>query len=76
MSDFEMIAFHPMQNDATTAISNADMKKVIQLSNHEPEIIDFSKLVETAPAEKKEEGKKPAGKSHKEKKEEVKQDVH
>jgi Ala-tRNA(Pro) deacylase len=65
MNDFEVIAFHPMQNDATTAISNADMKKVIQLSNHEAEVIDFSKLVSeagAAPAEKKDEGKKPAAK--------------
>jgi len=29
------VAFHPMQNDATTAISVADMKKVIELSSHE-----------------------------------------
>ncbi len=45
MNDFEHIAFHPMQNDATSAISNADMKKVITLSGHDAETIDFSKLV-------------------------------
>ena len=33
-----------MQNDATSAISNADMKKVIGLANREPEVVDFSKL--------------------------------
>lgn len=80
MNDFELVAFHPMQNDATTAISIADMKKVIALSNHEVEVIDFSKLVtETVPAgEKKEEVKKPAGKvaAPRDKKEEAKQDVH
>lgn len=65
MSDSEIIAFHPMQNDATTAISNADMKKVIQLSNHEAEVIDFSKLISeaaAAPTEKKE-TQKPAQKA-------------
>jgi hypothetical protein len=45
MNDSEQIAFHPMQNDATSAISNADMKKVIALSGHEAETIDFSKFV-------------------------------
>lgn len=39
-----------MQNDATTAISREDMLKVIQLSNHTPEVLDFSKIVaEAAP---------------------------
>lgn len=45
MNDFELVAFHPMQNDATTAISNADMKKIIALSNREAEVLDFSKIV-------------------------------
>lgn len=36
MHDFHWVGFHPMQNDATTAISAADMKKVIELSGHEP----------------------------------------
>ena len=81
MNDSELVAFHPMQNDATTAISNADMKKIIQLSSHVPEIIDFTKLVTAAEgaAEKKVEvAKKPAQvKGQKvEKKEEIKQDVH
>ena len=41
MDNADMVAFHPMQNDATTAISNADMKKIISLSGHSAEIIDF-----------------------------------
>jgi Ala-tRNA(Pro) deacylase len=45
MDNFPLVAFHPMQNDATTAISQSDMKKVIELSNHEAEVIDFSQLV-------------------------------
>lgn len=67
-----------MQNDATTAISSADMKKFISLSSHEAEVIDFSKISEApATGDKKEEAKKPAHKVVKhEKKEEVKQDVH
>ena len=42
-----------MQNDATTAISKADLHKIVKLSQHEPEIIDFSLLVsDDAPATK------------------------
>ena len=50
LTEAPLVGFHPMQNDATTAISQGDMKKVIEISGHEPEIIDFSKLV-SAPAE-------------------------
>ena len=79
MNDFELIAYHPMQNDATTAISNADMKKVIAISGREAEVIDFTKLVssEGGAAEEKKAGGAPQQKAAKhEKKEEVKQDVH
>jgi Ala-tRNA(Pro) deacylase len=79
MNDFELIAYHPMQNDATTAISNADMKKVIAISGREAEVIDFTKLVVTdgAAAEEKKAGGAPQQKAAKhEKKEEIKQDVH
>jgi Ala-tRNA(Pro) deacylase len=48
------VAFHPMQNDATTAITREDMHKIIQLSDHKPEIIDFSKLITIATSEKTE----------------------
>ena len=76
MNDSAWVGFHPMQNDATTSISNADMKKVVALSQHEPEVVDFSKLVsagEAGAAPAKQEAKKPAAQA---KKEEVKQDVH
>jgi len=79
MNDFELIAYHPMQNDATTAISNADMKKIIAISGREAEVIDFTKLVvsEGGAAEEKKAGGAPQQKAAKhEKKEEVKQDVH
>ena len=45
----EYVSFHPMQNDATTAISRADLHKIVAESHHTPEIIDFSKLVDEAP---------------------------
>jgi prolyl-tRNA synthetase family I len=48
------VAFHPMQNDATTAITREDMHKIIHLSKHTAEIIDFSKLVVPAAGEKTE----------------------
>jgi prolyl-tRNA synthetase len=79
MNESEQIAFHPMQNDATCAISNTDMKKIIALSGHEAEIIDFSKFVsedagkageekKTAPQAKKDSkpaaAKKEEGKTH------------
>lgn len=30
----DLVAFHPMLNTATTAISSADMNKIIELSGH------------------------------------------
>lgn len=70
MNDFDHVAFHPMQNDATTAISREDMKKIIELSKHKAEILDFAKMAEesaTAPIvstkpEKKSEAKKSEAK--------------
>ena len=41
-NDFDYVGFHPMVNTSTTAISRDDMKKVIELSGHEPTIMDFS----------------------------------
>jgi prolyl-tRNA synthetase len=48
--DQEFVGFHPMQNDATTAISKADMEKIIELSGHKADIIDFAALATQAPA--------------------------
>lgn len=76
LMDTELIAFHPMQNDATTAISNSDMKKVIALSNREAEVLDFSKIVVTDGAAAEEKKAAPAKAAKQEKKEEIKQDVH
>ncbi len=37
--------FHPLRNDATTAISRADMLRFLALLGREPEIVDFSSSV-------------------------------
>lgn len=50
MEEFEHVGVHPMQNTATTAISKESFKKVIELSAHEPMIIDFAELATAAPA--------------------------
>ena len=58
--DVEHVGFHPMVNTATTSISRADMKKVVELAGHEPTIMDFSDgaVVEEKKEEKKAEPKK------------------
>ena len=48
MNDFEYVGFHPMQNDFTTAITREDLKKIIELSEHEPAVTDFSLLCDDA----------------------------
>jgi hypothetical protein len=61
MSEWEWIAFHPMVSTHTVAISKADMMRFIELSGHEPMIVNFSELVSApaqAPAPKKGENKK------------------
>ena len=58
--DAPQIAFHPMQNDATSAISNADMRKVIGLANREAEVVDFTKLTSDEVKAATEEQKQPA----------------
>ena len=40
-NDFDYVGFHPMVNTATVAISREDMHKVVELSQHEPVIMDF-----------------------------------
>ena len=40
-NDFDYVGFHPMVNTATVAISREDMQKVVELSQHEPTIMDF-----------------------------------
>ena len=44
LGDYEYVGFHPMVNTATTAIDASAIKKVIELSGHEPMILDFTTL--------------------------------
>ena len=44
LGDYEYVGFHPMVNTATTALTVAGVKKVIELSGHEPTILDFTTL--------------------------------
>lgn len=40
----DTVNFHPLLNDATTAISSEDMLRFAKASGHEPRLIDFSKI--------------------------------
>jgi len=42
--DHDIVNFHPLKNDATTAISSADMLAFAKAVNHEPIVIDFAAL--------------------------------
>lgn len=37
-----------MQNDATTAITGESVSKIVALSNHAPEVLDFTTLATAA----------------------------
>lgn len=57
-----------MQNDFTTAIKKDDLKKIIQLSKHEPIIVDFTTLQQAGDATAK-----PAGDAKKKPEKQAKQ---
>jgi Ala-tRNA(Pro) deacylase len=42
--NYDIVNFHPLLNDATTAISNKDMIKFAKSTKHEPLIVDFAEL--------------------------------
>jgi len=42
----DIVNFHPLLNDATTAISSADMIAFAKATGHDPIILDFAKLSE------------------------------
>ena len=44
LMDYKIVNFHPLLNDATTAISSSDMIKFAKSTKHEPLIVDFAKL--------------------------------
>lgn len=76
--DAEEIGFHPMQNDATTAIKKADMELVIEKSGHKADIIDFANLAsqpDEAPAQEKQ-AKAPKQKKPKKEKDVQDEDTH
>jgi Ala-tRNA(Pro) deacylase len=39
---YDIVNFHPLKNDATTAISSADMLTFVRAMGREPEILEFS----------------------------------
>ncbi len=43
------VNFHPLSNDATTAVSRADFLKFLQALGREPVVVDFAALAERAP---------------------------
>lgn len=45
----DIVNFHPMKNDATTAIAARDMLAFVRAENHEPVIVDFNALQVTSP---------------------------
>lgn len=42
--DHDIVNFHPLKNDATTAITSADMMAFAKAVNHDPVVIDFAAL--------------------------------
>ena len=44
LADADIVNFHPLLNDATTAISAQDMIKFAKATGHDPVIMDFSVL--------------------------------
>ncbi len=47
LADSDIVNFHPLLNDATTAISSADMIKFAKATGHDPVIMDFTVLTES-----------------------------
>jgi Ala-tRNA(Pro) deacylase len=45
VEEFEYVGFHPMVNTATTAIHGKNIVKIIELSGHTADILDFSTIV-------------------------------
>mmetsp|Transcript_3564 Transcript_3564/g.2591 ORF Transcript_3564/g.2591 Transcript_3564/m.2591 type:complete len:164 (+) Transcript_3564:170-661(+) len=56
LEEFPYIAFHPMQNDATVCMVPSDMTKIIDLSGHVAEVLDFSSLMGKPAEEEKKAG--------------------
>lgn len=41
----DIVNFHPLRNDATTAITSADMVRFADIANHPPLILDFAQII-------------------------------
>ena len=46
----DLVHFHPLSNDATTAIASGDLLTVVRATGHEPQIVDFAALAREAEA--------------------------
>lgn len=46
LTKHETVNFHPLLNDATTAISSVDMIKFAKATGHDPIILDFNSIAE------------------------------
>jgi Ala-tRNA(Pro) deacylase len=44
MLEHDLVNFHPLANDRTTAIAAADLLRFIAASGHRPRIVDFTRL--------------------------------
>jgi Ala-tRNA(Pro) deacylase len=44
--DHDILNFHPLLNDATTAVSSQDLLRFAKAAHHDPLIIDFAALAE------------------------------
>jgi hypothetical protein len=44
MEEFDLVAFHPMVNTATTAFKREDIQKIIDASKHEVQVMDFVEM--------------------------------
>lgn len=63
LENFDVLNFHPLRNDRTTAISPAGLMNFLSHINHEPTILDFSSEASssaTSGSDKKEKTKKPS----------------
>lgn len=48
LTESDIVNFHPLLNDATTAISSADMVKFAKATGHDPIIMDFEAIAPPA----------------------------
>ena len=41
MLDVDLLNYHPLKNDRTTAIAPSDLIRFLEASDHAPELLDF-----------------------------------